>query len=201
MSLRPYIDLIESQLSHPDAKDALSFDVPFLIRIMEFVRENCKSDEQLHKFVERLLSMKGRTLTMDDYDEVMRGIWDPDSEKSSGGVEEEVGFNPASILAGLGEKASENGEAACRLVDDQEPIVLVVAKAKMGMVRFYMKSLDKDRRKTKHFSLNPTMAMDAKRAAGTLEMVASKAAGRVRPEGEQVVDESPPSNGYPSHKR
>lgn len=189
MSIRKHIDLIESELSH---EDTLSFDVPLFIRVLEFTRETLKSDEQLHKFVERLLSMKGRVLTMDDYDDIMRGHGSEGGEaQPAAPVEEDAGpQGPEQLIAMLSQKAQEGGDATAKLVDDQEPVALVVAKAKMGTVKFFFKSLDKDRRKTKHFSLNPTMAIDAKRAATTLEMIATRAVGRLRAEGQQAVDES-----------
>lgn len=65
--------------------DTITMDIPFLIRMFEIVREEIKSDEDLHKFVERLLAMKDRgVLTMDDYDDVMpTAPYDEPSEDES----------------------------------------------------------------------------------------------------------------------
>ena len=54
-----------------DPQDHVSFDVPLLIRIFELVREDVKTDVDLHKIVERILSMKNEgVLTMDHYEEI-----------------------------------------------------------------------------------------------------------------------------------
>ena len=54
-----------------DPQDHVSFDVPLLIRIFELVREDVKTDVDLHKIVERILSMKNEgILTMDHYKEI-----------------------------------------------------------------------------------------------------------------------------------
>ena len=49
--------------------DTITVDVPLLIRIMEYAKEDAKTDLDLHNAAERLieLSQEGRTLTMDDY--------------------------------------------------------------------------------------------------------------------------------------
>lgn len=54
--------------NQPDTKDSVSLDVPLFIRMLELAREDIKSDEELHKVVERVLDLKDKgTLTMDDY--------------------------------------------------------------------------------------------------------------------------------------
>jgi hypothetical protein len=53
--------------------DVVAMDVPLLIRIMEYAREDAQTDMDLHDVAEQLirLSQEGRTLTMDDYDEIV----------------------------------------------------------------------------------------------------------------------------------
>ena len=52
-----------------DQKDTVTLDIPLLIRTLELAREDIKSDEELHKMVERLLNLKNKKeLTMDDYE-------------------------------------------------------------------------------------------------------------------------------------
>ena len=53
--------------------DVINVDVPMLIRVLEFAREDAQSDVDLHKVAERLieLSADGRTVTMDDYNAVV----------------------------------------------------------------------------------------------------------------------------------
>jgi hypothetical protein len=52
-------------------QDSVTMDVPFMIRMFELVRENIKSDEDLHHVADKLLDLSrdGGTLTMDVYDE------------------------------------------------------------------------------------------------------------------------------------
>ena len=54
-----------------DKKDAVTFDIPLLIRVLELAREDIKSDMDLHRVVERLINMRDKgMLTMDDYDTI-----------------------------------------------------------------------------------------------------------------------------------
>lgn len=54
--------------------DSVSVDVPLLIRLMEYAREDAQSDMDLHSVAERLieLSRTGDTLTMNDYDSIVQ---------------------------------------------------------------------------------------------------------------------------------
>ena len=53
--------------------DTVTVDIPLLIRIMEYAKEDAKTDLDLHNVAEKLieLSKEGRTLTMDDYDSMI----------------------------------------------------------------------------------------------------------------------------------
>jgi hypothetical protein len=55
-----------------NAQDVVSVDVPLLIRLLEYAREDAKTDMDLHSVAERLiaLSQEGATLTMQDYDTI-----------------------------------------------------------------------------------------------------------------------------------
>jgi hypothetical protein len=56
-----------------DKKDTVTLDIPLLIRTLELAREDIKSDEDLHKMVERLLNLKNKKeLTMDDYEYIAK---------------------------------------------------------------------------------------------------------------------------------
>ena len=59
--------------------DKITVDVPLFIRLLEFAREDAKTDMDLHKATENVLAMSegGKTLTMDDYDAIVK---DSDSE-------------------------------------------------------------------------------------------------------------------------
>lgn len=53
--------------------DIINVDVPMLLRVMEFAREDASSDVDLHKVAKRLtqLSADGRTVTIDDYNSIV----------------------------------------------------------------------------------------------------------------------------------
>jgi hypothetical protein len=52
-----------------DKKDSVELDIPLLIRVLEFAREDIKSDPELHHVVERLIEIRDKgVLTMEDYD-------------------------------------------------------------------------------------------------------------------------------------
>jgi len=54
-----------------DQQDYVSMDIPLLIRLFELVREDVKTDQDLHDLVERILSVKNLgILTMDQYDKI-----------------------------------------------------------------------------------------------------------------------------------
>jgi len=54
--------------------DKISVDVPLFIRLLEFAREDAKTDLDLHKATENILAMSkgGKTLTMNDYDGIVK---------------------------------------------------------------------------------------------------------------------------------
>lgn len=49
-----------------DATDTLTLDVPAFIRALERAREDFKSDEDIHSFVERLLARHGQVISTAD---------------------------------------------------------------------------------------------------------------------------------------
>jgi len=54
--------------------DAVKMDVPLFIRLLEYAREDAKTDMDLHKMTERVeRHSKTRVLTMDDYDFLVTG--------------------------------------------------------------------------------------------------------------------------------
>jgi len=63
----------EYLLEKADAKDTVTFDIPFLIRVLELTREKIKSDVDLHKMVGRLIHIRKKgILTMQDYKLITR---------------------------------------------------------------------------------------------------------------------------------
>ena len=55
--------------------DKITVDVPLFIRLLEYAREDAKTDMDLHKVTENAvaLSTTGKTLTMADYDGLVAG--------------------------------------------------------------------------------------------------------------------------------
>lgn len=62
--------------------DVVSIDVPLLIRLLEYAREDAQTDMDLHNVAERLigLSQEGRTLDMNDYENIVGGEEQPAEE-------------------------------------------------------------------------------------------------------------------------
>jgi len=54
-------------------KDIVKLDIPLLLRLLEFAREDASSDEELHRVVSNItdLSSVGATLGMIDYEAIM----------------------------------------------------------------------------------------------------------------------------------
>jgi hypothetical protein len=58
-----------------DKKDMVCFDIPVLIRVLEFTREEMSSDIELHNMVERLINMRETCpLTMNEYDAITQKL-------------------------------------------------------------------------------------------------------------------------------
>jgi hypothetical protein len=55
-----------------DKTDTVTMDVPLILRIMEYAREEIKDDVTLHKVVEKLVELsKTKSLSMDDYESIV----------------------------------------------------------------------------------------------------------------------------------
>ena len=54
--------------------DKITVDVPLFIRLLEYAREDAKTDMDLHNVAENIikLSETGKTLTMAQYDEIVK---------------------------------------------------------------------------------------------------------------------------------
>jgi hypothetical protein len=54
--------------------DKLTIDVPLFIRLLEYAKEDAKTDMDLHKATENALALSetGKTLTMADYDTIVK---------------------------------------------------------------------------------------------------------------------------------
>ena len=57
-------------------EDVIRLDVPLFIRMMEFARENAKTDRELHEISERAIKLcaSGKMLSMDDYNDLVTAL-------------------------------------------------------------------------------------------------------------------------------
>ena len=69
--------------STSDAVDTVTMDIPLLLRVLEFAREEADEDMDLHDLAERLIALsKDGPLSMDDYDSVVSAPVDEVSNKT-----------------------------------------------------------------------------------------------------------------------
>lgn len=56
--------------------DSVTLDIPLLIRLMEFAREDAQDDMTLHQIAERMIGMKeeGQALSMSDYEDIVGSV-------------------------------------------------------------------------------------------------------------------------------
>ena len=66
----PKIDQVKENLN---PIDSIKMDVPLFIRMLEYAREDAKTDIDLHDVTEKIIGMakEGRTLTIKDYNKIM----------------------------------------------------------------------------------------------------------------------------------
>ena len=76
---------VDSDLHAPEELDVVITDVPFMLRVLEWAREESTQDEQLHELVEEMVKLSNShdcVLTMAEYGEIMAimGIADTDEQ-------------------------------------------------------------------------------------------------------------------------
>jgi len=71
--MRKLISILNEDVDTPNPQDKITVDVPLLIRLLEYAKEDAKTDMDLHDLAEKLIaaSSEGRTLTMADYDSLV----------------------------------------------------------------------------------------------------------------------------------
>lgn len=121
-------DFIKEEL---DKKDTVTFDIPLLIRILEYSREDLKSDVELHKMVERLLKMRNKgPLSMDDYNQIVKKRINEDGAVGGGSV------GPTNVagtgaVAGIGQPpGSKSGEPGVNMKKKKTPVMFGVYRRK-----------------------------------------------------------------------
>ena len=103
--MRKLITLMEAEMSQ-DPVDDVTVDIPLLIRIMEFAREDAQSDADLHVVAENMVDMSNSgTLTMDDYDAIIADAnsqEDPENNMNEARGDIRKGLGALAVLAALG---------------------------------------------------------------------------------------------------
>jgi hypothetical protein len=93
-----------------DRKDTVTFDIPLLIRMLEYAREEIKSDPDLHRAVERLINIRNRgVLTMYDYSYIAGIKKNYVREDGGVAVAGPTNVTATSAMAGTGDKGGEPG--------------------------------------------------------------------------------------------
>lgn len=89
-AFKHWIETKENYNINPiNPKDIVSMDVPLMIRIFEYIREEVKTDKEIHIIASNLvdISSSEAELTMDDYDRII-----PEKDKSLDRIQELSGI-------------------------------------------------------------------------------------------------------------
>jgi hypothetical protein len=79
-----------NDMTNSNPKDTITMDIPLLIRFAELMREDIKTDVDLHRVVENLIQIKDKgTLTMDDYESIVGNVIGTEENTNTDAVEEE----------------------------------------------------------------------------------------------------------------
>ena len=73
--MRKIMEAVEqAQTANP--RDKVTVDIPLLIRLLEFAKEDAQTDMDLHNLADNLINLSptGEMLTMADYDELVAGL-------------------------------------------------------------------------------------------------------------------------------
>ena len=100
-ALMAQLDRKVNRLTESDnPKDVVRLDVPLFIRLLEYAREDAKTDMDLHSVTEKIIAMSqsGETLTMDQYESIVAG---GGQEVLPAPKEEALDLNMIRSLAGL----------------------------------------------------------------------------------------------------
>lgn len=83
--------------------DVVTLDVPLLIRIMEYAREDAKTDMDLHVLAEKMIELctTAQHLTMQDYDAIIQQEPDGSNDTESMNISESIAMNKLLLNAGL----------------------------------------------------------------------------------------------------
>jgi hypothetical protein len=85
---------INSQSTITNPQDVVTMDVPLLLRIMEYSREDAKTDIDLHRIADNLvkLSSTGRTLDISNYEQIVNSVQESDAPAEK--LIKDIEYNP-----------------------------------------------------------------------------------------------------------
>lgn len=65
---------VTSNNTKENEEDVIRVDVPLMIRLLEYAREDAKNDMDLHAVAKHMISLSetGNVLTMDDYADIVK---------------------------------------------------------------------------------------------------------------------------------
>lgn len=106
--------MIESITEAIDKMDVIMFDIPLLIRMLEYAREDAKTDMDLHKVVEKLIHIRKKgVLTMKDYTFVTR-------------LRESLELDENHVAIAMGQMMDDEGSMVLNQLDQMERAVKMV---------------------------------------------------------------------------
>ena len=125
--------------SNGDEVDTVSMDVPLLLRVLEFAREEVEDDMVLHDVVERLIAMsKDGPLSMDDYESIVGDVgalpapeeFEEESGKSKQYIEivsvlghtKRVPVHPLNAYKALNHYRDQPSTKSARIVSEEQPM-------------------------------------------------------------------------------
>ena len=125
--------------SNGDEVDTVSMDVPLLLRVLEFAREEVEDDMVLHDVVERLVAMsKNGPLSMDDYESIVGDVdalpapeeFEEESGKSKQYIEiisllghkKRVPVHPLNAYKALNHYRDQPSTKSARIVSEEQPM-------------------------------------------------------------------------------
>lgn len=104
----------EFQEGFDNPTDVVSVDVPLLIRLLEYAREDAQADMDLHDVAERLiaLSEKGRVLSMQDYEDIVAK--ESISETATAGSTSSANVNVGAVYKNKPGKTAKNKDGTAK---------------------------------------------------------------------------------------
>jgi hypothetical protein len=94
---------VKKQQRSNDPTDTVTVDIPLLIRLLEYAREDAKTDMDLHSVTEKLIafSKEHATLTMAQYDAIVGGSTHPNPDQVFAGDSQNESLDSIKKLAGI----------------------------------------------------------------------------------------------------